>query len=495
MNKKNQFLGLFLASIFGGSIALGGFMYFGNKPTVYQTVKKEQPVVLSNLSVPNTSLNFVDAASNTMPAVVHVKTYQEVQYQQQRIDPMEFYFREFFGEQQRPQQKQPNNPDPKEQPMGFGSGVIISADGYIVSNNHVIDGADKIEIVLDDKRTYIAEVIGTDPTTDLSLLKVEEAGLPYINFGSSDDIQIGEWVLAVGNPFNLTSTVTAGIVSAKARNINIIKDKRGMGIESFIQTDAAVNPGNSGGALVNLKGELIGINTAIQSQTGSFTGYAFAIPSELAKKVVSDLKEYGMVQRGMLGVRIMPITAEFAEEKGIKQLEGVYLEDVAINSAADEANLEPGDIIIEVNNNKVNSPAELQEQVARHRPGTKISIKYLRGDDTKETEVTLKNKNGNTEVISKENAEFTTALGADLVEPNKDVLKRLNLSNGLAIANLERGKLSYAGIREGFIITKVDKTIITSKSDFEKILKSKKGGVMLEGYYANGRHGFYAFEW
>ncbi len=501
--KRNQFLGLLLASVFGGSIALGGFLFFSSKPTVYQTVQQTAPAAQQSkytaVGNSNQGINFVEAAAVTRPAVVHVKTYKEIEYSsRQYVDPMEFFFRDFFGQQQRPQQQKPKEETkkaPEERPMGFGSGVIISQDGYIVTNNHVIDNADKIEVVLDDKRTFIADVIGTDPTTDLALLKVGENDLPFVNFGKSDDIQIGEWVLAVGNPFNLTSTVTAGIVSAKARNINIIQDKNGLGIESFIQTDAAVNPGNSGGALVNLKGDLIGINTAIQSQTGSFAGYAFAIPSTLAQKVVGDLKEFGMVQRGLLGVSILPLTSELAEEKGIDNLSGVYVKGVGEKSAAAEADLEEGDVITKINNVKVNSPSQLQEQVARYRPGNEIAVTYMRDAKEATTNVTLKNKQGSTAMISKEYAEFTSRLGATLVAAGEDVLEELDIENGVVVSNLTYGKLRNAGIREGFIITGVDKTQVKKPEDVYEILKKKTGGVMFEGFYYNGKHAFYAFEW
>ncbi len=499
--KKTQILGLVLASTFGGAVALGGFFVFGNKPTVYQTVQQNPTAQFSKLTPTNgmANVDFVHAAEVTTPSVVHVKTYQEVRFSQRRYqDPMEYFFRDFFGQQQpqRPQQQQqPKNQNPEERPLGFGSGVIISEDGYIVTNNHVIDQADKIEVVLDDKRTFIAEVIGTDPTTDLALLKVSEVDLPFVNFGASDDLKIGEWVLAVGNPFNLTSTATAGIVSAKARNINIIRDKNGLGIESFIQTDAAVNPGNSGGALVNLNGDLIGINTAIQSQTGSFTGYAFAIPSTLVKKVVGDLKEFGMVQRGLLGVMIQPMTAELAAEKGIDNLEGVYINRINKKGAAAEASMEEGDIITAINDVKVNSPAELQEQVARYRPGNEIKISYVRNGSNEDAIVTLKNRQGSTNVISKEEAEFTARLGANLIEPDKSILKELDLSSGVLVDGLTYGKLRSAGIRDGFLITTVDDKSVKTPDDVKNILKNKNGGVMFEGYYPNGKHAYYAFEW
>jgi Do/DeqQ family serine protease len=334
--------------------------------------------------------DFTTAAELSVNAVVHVKTTYTARRQTSAIDPfLEF----FFGIPQHQQRPQPLQ-------QGFGSGVIISTDGYIVTNNHVIDKADMIHVVLNDKRTYLAQLVGTDPNTDIALLKIEADSLPAITFGNSDKLRVGEWVLAVGNPFNLTSTVTAGIVSAKARNINILHAE--MKIESFIQTDAAVNPGNSGGALVNTQGELVGINTAIASETGSYAGYAFAVPTSIVQKVVNDLMLHGTVQRAVLGVQITDITDQLAKNKNINTLAGVYVNNVIELSAADIAGITQDDIITHVNNTPVKTVAELQELIGRYKPGDEITITILRNNTNLTLPVTLQNRQGTTEIIKKE---------------------------------------------------------------------------------------------
>ena len=308
-----------------------------------------------------------------MEAVVHVKT--KYYRQQQYVDP---FYQFFFG---RPQQSQ------QPSAMASGSGVILSNDGYIVTNNHVIEDANEIEVVLNDKRTFTAKLIGTDPNTDLALLKIEATDLPTIEIGNSDDLRVGEWVLAVGNPFNLTSTVTAGIVSAKARSINILNSD--MKIESFIQTDAAVNPGNSGGALVNTRGQLVGINTAIASQTGSYAGYAFAIPTAIMQKVVADLRQYGTVQRALLGIRMLDITQQVKDQLSLESMEGVYVGEVISGSAADKAGMKAGDVIVQVDGRPINASSQLQEQIGRKNPGDQIIILVRRGHRSVSLQVTL----------------------------------------------------------------------------------------------------------
>ena len=319
-------------------------------------------------------VDFTKAAEMSVGAVVHVKTKYNV-YGKQYVDP---FYQFFFG---RPQQQ------PQGQAQATGSGVILSQDGYIVTNNHVIQQANEIEVVLNDKRSFTAQLIGTDPNTDIALLKIDATGLPTLEMGNSDDLKVGEWVLAVGNPFNLTSTVTAGIVSAKARNINILDAD--MKIESFIQTDAAVNPGNSGGALVNTRGELVGINTAIASQTGSYAGYAFAVPTSIVQKVVADLRQYGSVQRALLGIRMLDITSEVQQYYHLNTLEGVFIADVVSGSAAEKGGVEAGDIITAVDGVKVNSSSELQEKIARKNPGDEITLTVLRDGKRQDLRVTL----------------------------------------------------------------------------------------------------------
>ncbi len=318
-------------------------------------------------------VDFTQAAERSVEAVVHVKT--KYYRQQQYVDP---FYQFFFG---RPQQSQ------QPSAMASGSGVILSSDGYIVTNNHVIEDANEIEVVLNDKRTFAAQLIGTDPNTDLALLKIEATDLPTIEIGNSDDLRVGEWVLAVGNPFNLTSTVTAGIVSAKARSINILNSD--MKIESFIQTDAAVNPGNSGGALVNTRGQLVGINTAIASQTGSYAGYAFAIPTAIMQKVVADLRQYGTVQRALLGIRMLDITQQVKDQLSLESMEGVYVGEVISGSAADKAGMKAGDVIVQVDGRPINASSQLQEQIGRKNPGDQITILVRRGHRSVSLQVTL----------------------------------------------------------------------------------------------------------
>ena len=336
------------------------------------------PVSLASYSGQTSSqgiapVDFTQAAERSVEAVVHVKT--KYYRQQQYVDP---FYQFFFG---RPQQSQ------QPSAMASGSGVILSNDGYIVTNNHVIEDANEIEVVLNDKRTFTAKLIGTDPNTDLALLKIEATDLPTIEIGNSDDLRVGEWVLAVGNPFNLTSTVTAGIVSAKARSINILNSD--MKIESFIQTDAAVNPGNSGGALVNTRGQLVGINTAIASQTGSYAGYAFAIPTAIMQKVVADLRQYGTVQRALLGIRMLDITQQVKDQLSLESMEGVYVGEVISGSAADKAGMKAGDVIVQVDGRPINASSQLQEQIGRKNPGDQITILVRRGQRSLTLQVTL----------------------------------------------------------------------------------------------------------
>jgi len=422
------------------------------------------------------NLDFTEAAEHTVSTVVHVKTTYQTQNNFQSFDPFQF----FWG-QQMPQQPQ--------QQQATGSGVILSEDGYIVTNNHVVEDAQQVEVTLDDKRTYKADVIGTDPSTDLALLKIDEKGLNYAVYGNSDNVKVGEWVLAVGNPFNLTSTVTAGIVSAKARNIHILPNQK-FPIESFIQTDAAVNPGNSGGALVNTSGQLIGINAAIASNTGSYSGYSFAIPVSIVKKVVDDLLEFGKVQRGFIGVSIKDIDADFAKEKSIKKLDGVYVDGLTDGGAAQTAGIKVGDVITKINGTIIKTSPALQEQVGRYRPGDKIAVTVLRNDAEKVIEVELKNKEGNTKILKNE---ITNILGATLENASDDELSKLGVDAGVKIKELQPGKLKTSGVREGFIITSIDNTPMRTASDVTNYLKDKKGGVLIEGVYDNGMKAYYGF--
>ncbi len=426
--------------------------------------------------------DFTPSAEQTVHAVVHVMT--KFTTTQTYFDPFQGMFGG-NGMQTVPQEQQSS-----------GSGVIISSDGYIVTNYHVIEQAEEIQVTLNDKRAYEAKLVGADPNTDIAVLKIEEKDLPLLSWGNSDNVKIGEWVLAVGNPFNLTSTVTAGIVSAKARNINIIGGN-GIGagaVESFIQTDAAVNPGNSGGALVNTLGQLIGINTAIASQNGTFTGYSFAIPANLVKKIVNDLIEFGTVQRGYLGVNIQDVDASLAQAKNLDKVSGVYVLGVMKDGAAEDANLSEGDVITAVDNVKVNNVAELQEQINRHRPGDEVSITYSRKGAEQTAKTILKNKYNTTDVVEKEEVENqeAEALGATLSSVPHEKLKSLGLKSGVEISKLNNGKLRIAGIAEGFIVTAVDKQPILNPEQLKEILEKKKGGILIEGLYPNGQRAYYA---
>ncbi len=450
-----------------------------------------QPVRMTNFaSVAAENTDFTVAAEATVHAVVHIKSTSKVQVSDdQYIDPFEF----FFGN--RGYSRRPQNSVPQ---VGAGSGVIISSDGYIITNNHVIDGADELEVTLNDNRKYPAKVIGSDPLTDIALIKIDEKDLPTIPFGDSEKLKVGEWVLAVGNPFNLTSTVTAGIVSAKSRSISFDRSSISQ-IQSFIQTDAAVNPGNSGGALVNTKGELVGINTAIYSQTGNFTGYSFAVPISIAGKVAADLKQYGTVQRAVLGVMIQdPQNVEEEKKKDIKVLEGAYVASFAERSSAKEAGLEEGDVIVAVNEVKIKSANALQEQISKYRPGDKVKVKVNRKGTEKSFTVELRNAQGSTEVIKGGNA--TEILGAAFKELSDAQKKSLNVTYGVEVTGLTNGKMRDAGIKKGFIIMIVNNQKVSSEDDIEKIVdkilkgNSEEQGLFIKGFYPNGRTRYYAID-
>ncbi|WP_232065234.1 trypsin-like peptidase domain-containing protein [Rhodocytophaga rosea] len=428
-------------------------------------------------------MNFIYAAERVRPAVVHIKTSYDATAMG-GDDDIEGIFREFHGDGS---SKSPfGSPSPRE---SAGSGVIISADGYIATNNHVVESANKIQVILDDKRSYIGTVVGTDPTTDLALVKIEDDALPFVKYGDSDKLKVGEWVLAVGNPFDLTSTVTAGIVSAKSRNINILRDEKNMQVESFIQTDAAVNPGNSGGALVDLKGQLVGINTAIATSTRFSQGYSFAVPVTLVKKVMDDLLKYGEVQRALLGVIIrQDIDADFAKEKGLKSLKGVYIEDVNDESAAKQAGIKAGDVVKRINDIEVNSSSELQGVVATYRPGDKVKVAYERGGKEYITQVTLRNSMGNTSIVKRETtAKEKGILGAELLAISEAEKRVAGIESGVRITKLSSGKMKEAGFKPGFIITHIDKKAVKTPNDVIKSIQNvKEGAVLIEGVYADG---------
>jgi serine protease Do len=484
MNWK-QIISFGLTAMAGGLLAVGVYKMSESHFSSQDFAVSTSPRFAALDSEGNALPDFRQVAGITRPAVVHVKSKQNKSPQsssQQIPDP----FKDFFGDRGF-QFEMPGQNMPRE---GSGSGVLISSDGYIVTNNHVIEGADELEVILNDKRSYSAKVVGADPSTDLALLKISEKDLPYLSFGNSDEVEVGEWVLAIGNPFNLTSTVTAGIVSAKARNLNLLNDK--FRIESFIQTDAAVNPGNSGGALVNSRGQLIGINTAIASQTGSYAGYSFAVPSLMANKVMNDLKEFGTVQRGFLGVSIRDVDAQFAESEGLKVLKGVYVQEVNENSAALAAGLKKGDVITAVDGVSVASSSELQEQIGRRRPGDKVGLKLFRGEEEKTYSVTLKSVTGETGVVKKTDYEMGSLLGADFSSCTEQEFKDAGVKSGVKVNKLRAGKLQSSGMKEGFIITAIDKKMVYKPSEVEAILRSKQGGVLIEGIYPDGTKAYYA---
>lgn len=458
-------------------IALWAYTEYFDDPQVISVNQNPAPQYTSLPSAPQGEApDLTYAAESSVHAVVHVKVKSKVNISSYG-NP---FFDWFYGD--RYQQQQPQVRE------GAGSGVIISNDGYIVTNNHVVNDADQVNVVLNDKREFEAKVIGTDETTDIALLKIEADNLPTIKFGNSEMLKLGEWVLAVGNPFNLTSTVTAGIVSAKGRSIGI--NQAEMSIEAFIQTDAAVNPGNSGGALVNMNGELVGINTAIASQTGTYSGYSFAIPSSIVEKVVSDLKQYGRVQRAILGVSIGDVNAEIAKKNNLDKIEGVFVGGTTPNSGAAEAGIKEGDVILNIDDVAVNSPAQLQEQIGKHRPGDTVKVLVKRDNKPKQFKVTLRNMHGDTEIMKATDDEF---LGAKFENISENEKYKFRINHGIKIVSLKQGKLKDAGLKTGFIITHVNKQEINGVYDFEGIVKKANGGILIEGIYPNGERAYFVF--
>lgn len=494
MNKKQFFFGIILASMIGGIVALAGVNFLMPRQEVSSFDEKQQMSFVNLLGkdfkVPD-GINFVASAQMVTPAVVHVKSQITVSNSGggQR-DPLQ----EFFG------MPPGGGRQGGRQGMSSGSGVIISADGYIVTNNHVVEGADKVEISLENNKRFTATVVGTDPSTDLALLKIEGENFPFISFGDSDSTLVGEWVLAVGNPFDLNSTVTAGIISAKARNIGILRGvENNLQIESFLQTDAVVNPGNSGGALVNLAGELIGINTAIASNTGTFAGYSFAVPSTLVKKVMDDLMNYGTVQRGLLGVNIQNVSPELGEflKKDFPVEQGVYVGGVNDNSGGKEAGLKEGDIIIGVDGKTVTNVANLQELVARKRPGDQVVVQYIREGKTYKTTATLKNFSGDTSIVKKEVVKKYEFAGMVVEDLKPTILEQLQLTGGAVIKSIDAKNWRDAGAKNGFVITSIisneGRTKIKNAANLIEVLENSKGEeIVVLGMFQDGTE--YYFE-
>ena len=449
---------------------------------------------------PGQPVDLTYAAEKSLPSVVHILCTRnsKVETVEVQSNPFDDFFSDPFGFFGNPNQSNGGKQKrqyrtPKQQ--GSGSGVIISADGYIVTNNHVVEGADELTVTLNDNKEYSARIIGTDKTTDLALIKIDGKNLPAITIADSEKIKVGEWVLAVGNPFNLTNTVTAGIVSAKGRSLYQ------NGVESFIQTDAAINPGNSGGALVNTKGELIGINAMLYSQTGSFSGYGFAIPTSIMNKVVDDLKKYGTVQRAVIGIQGQDVKnyvdAQKDKDKDVDlgTMEGIYVAKVTEGSAAEEAGLKTGDVIVAVDGKNVSKMAELQEILAQKRPGDKVSLTYLRDKKKSTKTVTLKNEQGNTKVVQKADLDV---LGGNFREVTAETKRQLNISYGLEVTKISNGKLKDRGMVKGFVIQRVNDTPMKTIEDLQQVVKeastSREPVLYIQGVYPTGKKGYFAID-
>ena len=492
-----------------GSVALVAVSAGVSGLTAYALMPEEQNKTLAFDEVfqpnPNTRLAALDAtqmqpvdltgaAESSVHAVVHIKSTQESKTQTVRVrDPFYEFFGDMFGNRNG-QQRQVHTPER----VGFGSGVIISKDGYIVTNNHVIDKADVISVKLNDGREFKGRIIGTDPSTDLALVKIEGEDLPTIPVGDSDQLKIGEWVLAVGNPFNMASTVTAGIVSAKARSLGVYNN----GVESFIQTDAAINQGNSGGALVNARGELVGINSVLYSPTGAYSGYGFAIPTSIMTKVIADLKEYGTVQRAMLGIKGTPIDDEqqLMDDKTKEQVkelgasEGVWVREIVEGGSA-AGILQENDVIVGIDGKRVKNFAGLQEALAQHRPGDKVKVKVIRNKQEKEVELLLKNEQGTTKLVKDTGMEI---LGAAFRELSDDVKRQLHLNSGVEVTGVTDGKMKEFGVRKGFIILKANGQTVKTVEQLEAIVKeaarSTEPVLFLNGIFPSGKRAYYAVD-
>jgi len=485
-------------SILGSGLTIAVFILIGfnsNNAPVFHNGQAPVPVLKTANTVKENGefvpLDFTGVSKEVMGGVVYIRTIRKVQTSKQFFNPDhspfgdmfgEEFFRYFYGE---PQRQNPDRSQPEQfEQMGSGSGVIISSNGYIVTNNHVVDHADVIEVTLHNNDSYKAKVIGTDPSTDLALIQIKKDGLPTVRIGNSDQVEVGEWVLAVGNPFNLNSTVTAGIVSAKGRNINIIDDKSA--IEAFIQTDAAINPGNSGGALVNLNGELIGINTAIASPTGSYAGYGFAIPVNIVSKVVEDFMKYGVVQRAYLGIIIRDSDGKLMKDQHLKISEGAFVDSLIDKSAAREAGVKAGDIIVGVNDIPILKSSDLLEQIARYRPGDQVNVTVNRSGKELSYNIALANQKGIRKLIASNQQDILDLLGASFKTLDKEKADQLDIEGGVVVKELHGGILkNQTRISEGFIITGINNKKVSSVDDLRKALKHQEGGVMMEGIYEN----------
>jgi serine protease Do len=480
---KSKWMGLLLAGSLGGLVSLSAVAVI-TRISADNTIESKQQnsnqlARYAGLN-PNPAFDFAGVAEVATPAVVHIKTSigsaNSGKSESNPMDPFDFFGNPGFRFE---------NPGPR---AGSGSGVILSDDGYIVTNNHVVEGATKVEVVLNDKRTYVAEVLGTDKNTDLALLRIGESGLPFMKLGNSSGVKVGNWVVAVGNPFNLESTVTVGIVSALGRNIDLIRSKGNKyAIENFIQTDAAINPGNSGGALVNTAGELIGINTAIASETGSYTGYAFAIPVDLVKKVVNDIMKYGKVQRGLLGVSIQDINQKIADDKGFPDLKGVFVAEVIEDGAAQKAGVKKGDVILKINDVEVNSSSRLQEEIGKSRPGDKIKITIRRKSSTQDLFAVLLSESGKTTIESASPETTAGIMGMEFENATREERQAMGLKNAVKVKSVSKGAFKDAGIPEGFFITHINNEPVYSVQGAVATLKTLRGAITIEGKTADGK--------
>ena len=486
MKKAFLILGLVAVSAAAGGLTAWAVSGKQNGPVAYVEHQVERTPALGNHFTSYQNEQYPDltyAAENAVKAVVNIEAIQQVEMPRRGYDP----FLEFFGI---PQDYGDGRPQYREQRAG-GSGVIISEDGYIVTNNHVVDGATKLRVKLNDGRMFDGKLIGTDSATDLALVKIEAKDLPTLPFGSSDALRLGEWVLAIGSPFDLQSTITAGIVSAKARQLGAIPND--FRIESFIQTDAAVNPGNSGGALVNTHGELVGINTLIKSQTGSYVGYSFAIPESIVRKVVVDLKEYGVVQRAMLGIQFRMVDQDFLDSEGkdlgIKELGGAYVASVSEGGSASEAGIRKGDIILDIDGVKITEPSTLQEQIAKRRPNDTVKLSVKRDGKVKQFVVTLRNKAGKTELMTKEDVDVVEALGGKFADAGTKLCRELDIRGGVQVVGIKaNGILARARVKQGFVITHINDQAVYSLSDMQRMTDKIRS---IDGIYPNGRSASY----
>jgi serine protease Do len=481
--KAKYIFGALLMALLGAAIALFGYTKINGK-TSKSLAKDTSKVEVNDAKALLTSLtaqdgqqiDFTYAAEMTVHAVVHVHTKSMV-----ASGPDNPIMEWFYG----------NRESKPKEVSGYGSGVIISEDGYIITNNHVIEDAENIEVKLNDNRTFPAQVIGRDPSTDIALLKIKANNLPYIKYGDSDQLRLGEWVLAVGNPFNLTSTVTAGIVSAKGRNLGILDNDHS--IESFIQTDAALNMGNSGGALVNTKGLLVGITSAILSPSGAYAGNSFAIPVNIVKKVVEDLKQYGEVQRAIIGVNIAPVTQEDADKYKLPEISGARIASVVKEGSAEAAGLKENDVIVKIDGVSVASPSELQEQVGKHRPGDRVNITYVRNGRENDVTLLLRNLAGNTNVVKPGTSSGTEIFGATFDSLSSLEKERYDVDYGVKVTDLTNGLFKDMGIKKGYIILSINGKKVRNSSDVRVAAGNEKDIRSIEGIQSNGTVFSYSF--